>query len=78
MALPSTSGAVLNSIADTSIPIDLMIEEEAEKGALRLTANKHWINEPMFNQKGHLNTLTKRNKTGCIIDWNISSEAKEH
>jgi ribonuclease HI len=61
-ALPSTSGAALNIIAGT-IPIDLMIEEEAAKGALRLMANNHWINEPMLNQKGHLTTHTKRNKT---------------
>jgi hypothetical protein len=47
-ALPSTSGAALNTIAGT-IPIDLMIEEGAAKGGLRLMANNHWINEPMLN-----------------------------
>jgi hypothetical protein len=44
------------------VPIDLTIEEEAAKGALRLMANNHWINEPMLNQKGHLTTHTKRKK----------------
>ena len=39
-ALPSTSGAALNTIAGT-IPIDLMIEEDAAEGALRLMANNH-------------------------------------
>ena len=60
-ALPSTSGTALDIITGT-IPIDLMIEEEAAKGALRLQSNQHWINEPMVNQKGNLTTHTKLNK----------------
>jgi hypothetical protein len=63
-ALPSTSGVELKTITGT-IQIDLMIEEEGAKGALRLMTYEHWINELMLNQKGHLTTHTtyKRNKT---------------
>ena len=57
-ALPSSPGTALNIITGT-IPIDLLIEEEAAKGALRLQASNHWIKEPMINQKGHLTTHTK-------------------
>jgi hypothetical protein len=47
-ALPSSPGIALDTITDTT-PIDLMIEEEAAKGALRLQANNHWIKEPLLN-----------------------------
>ena len=60
-ALPSSPGTALDTITGT-IPIDLMIEEEAAKGALRLQSNNHWINEPMVNQKGNLTTHTKLNE----------------
>ena len=60
-ALPSSSGVALDTITGT-IPIDLLIEEEAAKGALRLQTNNHWINEPMLNQKGNLTTHTKLNE----------------
>ena len=64
-ALPSTSGVELKTITG-AIQIDLMIEEEGAKGALRLMTYEHsWINELMLNQKSHLTTHTtyKRNKT---------------
>jgi hypothetical protein len=51
--IPLTSGAALKTIIG-NIPIDLTIEEEAVKGALRLMVNEHWINKPLLNQKGHL------------------------
>ena len=54
--LPSTSEAALDIITGI-IPIDLVIEEEAAKGALRLKSNNHWIYEPMVNKKGNLTTL---------------------
>ena len=53
--LPSTPGAALD-IINGIIPIDLVIEEEAAKGALRLKSNNHWIYEPMVNKKGNLTT----------------------
>ena len=57
-ALPSSPGIALNIIIGT-IPIDLLIEEEAVKGALTLQASNHWIKEPIINQKVHLTTHTK-------------------
>ena len=59
--LPSTPGAALDIITGI-IPIDLVMEEEAAKGALRLKSNNQWIYEPMVNKKGNLTTHTKLNE----------------
>ena len=56
--LPSSPGDPLNIITNM-IPIDLCTEEEAALGALRLKSSKHWIKEPMVNQKGNLTSHTK-------------------
>ena len=72
--LPSTPRTVLTIIIRI-IPIDLVIEEEAAKGALRLKSNNHWIYEPMVN-KSNLTTHTKLKKQ-LLKAINLNSEGKD-
>ena len=61
-ALPLSPVDPLNLITNM-IPIDLHTDEEAALGALRLKSSKHWINEPMVNQKGNLTSQDQQTTT---------------
>ena len=59
-AMPSSSSTALDRITGFT-PIEIWLEEEAAKGALRQRISGHWERGPMISSKGNLTSHIKLN-----------------